>query len=147
MRKKILKRLRDMIYYWINKMATLTTPDRVRNRINVQATDIADDIVTEFIEDSQTTIEAYADRIFSESDVLFGTARTICTELAGCKALIHFLNLPGAGISYTIDGLRIDKSDYRSNKVSLLRLMWARADDLMPLLISKVILEPRSSTP
>lgn len=127
-------------------MVDLTTPSRVRNRINVQETDISDEIVNEFIEDSQATIEAYAERTFAVSDSLFGTARTICTELAGCKSLIHFLNLPGAGISYTIDELRIDKSDYRSNKVSLLRLMWQRADELMPLLKSKEIVLPRSST-
>jgi len=127
-------------------MATLSTPQRVRNRINVQATDITDLIINEFIEDSQASIEAYAERSFSESDSLFGTARTICTELAACKSLIHFLNLPGAGISYTIDELRIDKSDYRSNKVSLLRLMWTRADELMPLLKVKVPLRPRSTT-
>jgi len=127
-------------------MATLTTPDRVRNRINVEVTDISDEVVTEFIEDSQASIEAYAERVFTETDALFGTARTICTELAACKSLVHFLNIPGAGISYTIDELRIDKSDYRSNKVSLLRLMWDRADDLMPLLKPKATLLAKSST-
>ena len=128
-------------------MAIFTTPDRVRNRINVQSTDITDAIVNEFIEDSQASIEAFAERTFDVSDSLFGTARTVCTELAACKSLIHFLNLPGAGISYTIDELRIDKSDYRSNKVSLLRLMWQRADDLMPLLKPAVkSLVPISST-
>jgi len=127
-------------------MVTLSTPSRVRNRINVQETDISDEIITEFIEDAQATIELYAGRVFTVTDTLYGTARTICTELAACKSLIHFLNLPGAGISYTIDELRIDKSDYRSNKVSLLRLMWNRADELMPLLKPQETILPRSST-
>jgi hypothetical protein len=127
-------------------MATLSTPSRVRHRINVEETDISDEIITEFIEDSQASIESYAGQSFAESDSLFGTARTICTELASCKSLIHFLNLPGAGISYTVDELRIDKSDYRSNKVSLLRLIWARADDLMPLLKPQSPVLPQSST-
>lgn len=127
-------------------MATLSTPSRVRNRINVEEADISSEIITEFIEDTQATIELYAGHSFAETDTLFGTARTICTELAACKALIHFLNLPGAGISYTIDELRIDKSDYRSNKVSLLRLMWTRADELMPLLKPQITLLPRNPT-
>lgn len=129
-------------------MAILTTPSRVRHRINVEETDIDTETITEFIEDSQATIELYAGRIFEDTDLLFGTARTICTDLAACKALIHFLNLPGAGISYTLDELRIDKSDYRSNKVSLLRLMWNRADALMPLLRPETsLLIPSTTTP
>jgi hypothetical protein len=63
------------------------------------------------------------------------------------QALIFFLNLAGAGISYTIDELRIDKSDFRSNKVSLLRMMWARADKNLLLLTPPVAtLEPKSTT-
>jgi len=146
-RDRNLKRLRPKEYSRLGiKMVALTTPSRVRNRINVDEEDISNDVITEFIEDAQATIEVYAGRVFVQTDALFGTARTICTELSSCKALIHFLNLPGAGISYTIDELRIDKSDYRSNKVSLLRLMWARADELMPLLKPKVLLLAMSST-
>jgi hypothetical protein len=128
-------------------MATLTTPSRVRNRINVTESDISDANIDEYIEDSQADIEAYAERTFAITDDLFGTARSVCTDRAACKALIFFLNLAGAGISYTIDELRIDKSDYRSNKVSLLRMMWARADKNLLLLAPTVAtLEPKSTT-
>jgi hypothetical protein len=127
-------------------MAALTTPSRVRNRINVEESDISDENIDEYIEDAQADIEAYAERTFAASDDLFGTARSVCTDRAACKALIYFLNLPGAGISYTIDELRIDKSDYRSNKVSLLRMMWARADKNLLLLAPTVTLEPKSTT-
>lgn len=128
-------------------MAILTTPSRVRNRINVEISDISDENINEYIEDSQADIEAYAERSFAVSDNLFGTARSVCTDRAACKALIYFLNLAGAGISYTLDELRIDKSDFRSNKVSLLRMMWARADKNLLLLAPAVAtLEPKSTT-
>lgn len=127
-------------------MAVLSTPSRVRNRINVEESDISDVIIGEFIEDAQADIEAYAKRTFAVSDDLFGTARSVCTDRAACKSLIYFLNLPGAGISYTIDELRIDKSDFRSNKVSLLKMMWARADKNVLLLAPSTTLKPRSTT-
>lgn len=127
-------------------MAALSTPSRVRNRINVVESDISDVIIDEFIEDAQADIEAYAKRTFAASDDLFGTARSVCTDRAACKSLIYFLNLPGAGISYTIDELRIDKSDFRSNKVSLLRMMWNRADKNILLLAPTTTLKPRSTT-
>jgi hypothetical protein len=127
-------------------MVTLTTPSRVRNRINVEESDVSDEIINEYIEDSQANIETYAKRAFAVSDDLFGTARSVCTDRAACKALIYFLNLAGAGISYTLDELRIDKSDFRSNKVSLLRMMWARADENLLLLAPAITLAPKNTT-
>ena len=128
-------------------MAALSTPDRVRNRINVEESDIPDDKIDEYIEDAQADIEAYAERTFNVGDDLYGTARSVCTDRAACSALTFFLNLSSAGISYTIDELRIDKSDYRSNKVSLLRMMWARADkNILLLAPSSVLLQPKAST-
>ena len=127
-------------------MAVLTTPSRVRNRINVEKSGVSDETVNEYIEDSQADIEAYAKRTVETGDDLFGTARSVCTDRAACRALIYFLNLAGAGISYTIDELRIDKSDFRSNKVSLLRMMWTRADRNLLLLAPAATLKPRSTT-
>lgn len=127
-------------------MALLTTPSRVRNRINVDESDISDAVINEYIEDAQSNIESYAGRTFAVADTLFGTARSVCTDRAACQALIFFLNIPGAGISYTIDELRIDKSDFRSNKVSLLRMMWDRADTNILLLAPTTTLKPKSST-
>lgn len=127
-------------------MAVLTTPSRVRNRINVEESDIPDAKINEYIEDAQADIEAYAKTTFSASDTLYGTARSVCTDRAACRSLIYFLNIPGAGISYSIDELRIDKSDFRSNKVSLLRMMWDRADKNILLLKPSTVLLPKSST-
>lgn len=127
-------------------MAVLSTPSRVRNRINVDESDISDVMINEYIEDAQADIESYAKKTFEVTDSLFGTARSVCTDRAACRALIFFLNIPGAGISYTIDELRIDKSDFRSNKVSLLRMMWDRADKNILLLTHSTTLIPKSST-
>ena len=127
-------------------MATLTTPARVRNRIKVKEADIGNEIINEFIEDVQANIEAYAERAFAESDSLFGVARAICTDRAACKALIHLLNIPEAGISYEIDELKVDKSDPAANKVALLKMIWARANARLYLLKPKVTLKPKSST-
>jgi hypothetical protein len=113
----------------------------------VEESDIADAKIDEYIEDAQANIEAYAKTTFSVTDALYGTARSVCTDRAACSALIYFLNIPGAGISYSIDELRIDKSDFRSNKVSLLRMMWARADkNILLLKPPSAALYPKSST-
>lgn len=125
-------------------MATLSTPSRVRNRINASISDIADAIVVEYIEDVQAAIETYAETTFAVTDDLFGIARSVCTDRAACRALVYILDAAGSGISYSIDELRIDKAG--SNKTSLLEIMSDRADKNILLLEPTPTLMPKSST-
>ena len=127
-------------------MVQLTTPTRVRNRINASASDINDGILTEFIEDERAIIETYAKKTFSsESDSDFGIARSILTDRCAAKALLHIAGI-SAGIVYTIDELKIDKSDPASNKLSMARDIWDRAEEQLLLLKPASPLLPRAST-
>lgn len=126
-------------------MATLSTPSRVRNRIKATESDISDAVLTEFIEDEQVNIENYAKTIFAASDSYFGTARSICTDRCAAKALLHIAGI-SAGIVYTIDELKIDKSDPAANKLLTARELWLHAEEQLLLLKPSVSLRPRAST-
>jgi hypothetical protein len=45
----------------------ITTPARVRNRIQAIETDISDDVLTEFIADEQAFVESYAGKTFADT--------------------------------------------------------------------------------
>ena len=126
-------------------MATLTTPARIRNRIKASESDVSDAVLTEFIEDEQAYIEGYAIKTFAESDSQFKLARSACTARCAAKALLHIAGI-SAGIIYTIDELRIDKSDPAANKLLMARDFWARAKEQLLLLKPTASLRPRSST-
>ena len=126
-------------------MATLTTAARIRNRINAAISDISDAILTEFIADEQAYIEGYANKVFAESDSQFNLARSICTDRCAAKALLHIAGI-SAGIVYSIDELKIDKSDRAATKLSMARDIWDRAKEQLLLLKPASSLRPRSST-
>lgn len=126
-------------------MATLSTPSRVRNRIKASESDIGDAIITQFIEDEQANIENYAKTTFAESDSNFGTARSICTDRCAARALLHVAGI-SAGIIYTIDELKIDKSDPAANKLLTAREFWLHAEEQLLLLKPASSLRPRAST-
>jgi hypothetical protein len=46
----------------------ITTPARVRNRIQATEVDISDDVLNELIADEQAFVEAYVEKTFAESD-------------------------------------------------------------------------------
>ena len=126
-------------------MTALTTPARIRNRIKASESDVGDAVLTEFIEDEQAYIEGYATKTFAESDSQFNLARSVCTGRCAAKALLHIAGI-SAGIIYTIDELRIDKSDPAANKLLMARDFWSRAKEQLLLLKPKTTLRPRSST-
>lgn len=126
-------------------MATLTTAARIRNRIKASESDISDAVLTEFIADEQAYIESYAGKIFAESDSQFNLARSVCTDRCAAKALLHIAGI-SAGIIYSIDELKIDKSDRAATKLSMARDIWDRAEEQLLLLKPASSLRPRSST-
>ena len=126
-------------------MATLTTAARIRNRIKAVVGDISDAVLTEFIADEQAYIEGYAKKTFAESDSQFNLARSVCTDRCAAKALLHIAGL-SAGIVYSIDELKIDKSDRAATKLSMARDIWDRAKEQLLLLKPASSLRPKSST-
>ena len=126
-------------------MATLTTATRIRNRIKAVIGDISDAVLTEFIADEQAYIEGYAKKTFAESDSQFALARSVCTDRCAAKALLHIAGI-SAGIVYSIDELKIDKSDRAANKLSMARDIWLRAKEQLLLLKPPSSLRPKSST-
>ena len=126
-------------------MATLTTAARIRNRINAAIGDISDAVLAEFITDEQAYIEGYAKKVFAESDSQFNLARSVCTDRCASKALLHIAGI-SAGIIYSIDELKIDKSDRAATKLSMARDIWDRAEEQLLLLKPASSLRPRSST-
>ena len=126
-------------------MATLTTAPRIRNRINAAEGDISDAVLTEFITDEQAYIESYAEKTFAESDSQFNLARSVCTDRCAAKALLHIAGI-SAGIIYSIDELKIDKSDRAANKLLMARDIWGHAKEQLLLLKPAPSLRPRSST-
>jgi hypothetical protein len=123
----------------------ITTPIRVRNRIQAAEADISDDVLNEFIADEQAFIEAYAQKTFPESDPQFGLARSICTDRCAAKGLV-FITAPSAGVTYTIDELKVDKTDPANARLSLAQSLWAHAGEQLALLNPSTRLVPRSST-
>jgi len=94
----------------------ITTPARVRNRIQA-----------------------------AEADSQLALARSICTDRCAAKALV-FLSAPSAGISYTIDELKVDKSDPANANLALAKSLWTHAQEQLMLLNPATRLRPRSST-
>ena len=127
-------------------MVQLTTASRIRNRINASPSDINDGILIEFIEDERAYIETYLKRTFSaESDSDYGIVRSILTDRCAVKALLHIIGI-SAGIVYTIDELKIDKSDPAANKLLIARDIWNHAEEQLLLLKPTSSLRPRAST-
>lgn len=123
----------------------ITTPARVRNRIQAAEAEISDDVLNEFIEDEQAFIEEYAGKTFLLTDPQFPLARSICTDRCAAKALVY-LSAPSAGISYTIDELKVDKSDPANANLSLAKSLWTHAEEQLLLLNPSTRLRPRAST-
>ena len=101
--------------------------------------------MNEFIADEQAYIESYAGKTFLETDPQFALARSICTDRCAAKALVY-LAAPSAGISYTIDELKVDKSDPANANLALAKSLWSRAEEQLLQLNPSTRLLPRSST-
>jgi len=124
----------------------LTTATLIRNRINASASDISDAILAEYIADEEAYIDEYAEKTFAASDSQFNLARSICTGRCAAKALL-FINGLSAGIVYSIDELKIDKSDPAATKLEMAKSLWIHADEQLLLLKPKASrLRPKAST-
>jgi hypothetical protein len=99
----------------------------VRNRIQAAEAEISEDVLNEFIADEQA-FESYAGKTFQETDPQFFLARAICTDRCAAKALVY-LSAPSAGISYTIDELKVDKSDPANANLALAKSLWTHASE------------------
>jgi len=88
------------------------TPDRVRNRVKLAATDIPDAKVTEFMQDAEATIEAETGRVIDYSSCEQAEAAAI-TDLAAVYCLVHMSGGSAVGLSYTLGTLRVEESSSR----------------------------------
>ena len=88
------------------------TPDRVRNRVKLTATDIPDAKVVEFIQDAEATIEAETGRAIDYSSCEQAEAAAI-TDLAAVYCLVHMSGGSAVGLSYTLGALRVEESSSR----------------------------------
>jgi hypothetical protein len=80
-----------------------------------------------------------------ETDPQLVLARSISTDRCAAKALVY-LFAPSAGISYTIDELKVDKTDPANAKLSLAQSLWTHAEEQLVLLSPATRLRPRAST-
>jgi hypothetical protein len=123
----------------------LSTPARVRNRIQASDLDVSDAILSELIEDAQAFIEGKAGRSFSSSDSDYNLARSACTDLAAAYALISMLGGSYSGL--TFQEAEVNLNSQQDTKTGLIRqyLSQVRAslDILKP---QETSLRPKSST-
>lgn len=88
----------------------LTTPDRVRNALGYSDPTLTDQILNQYIEDSQAYIERVTRTVFYQTNPLYALARAICTDLACVHAIIRPAGGTIEGLDYTIDELTVKKS-------------------------------------
>jgi len=82
------------------------TPDRVRDRVKLSATDIDDSKVTELIKDSEATIEEETGLIIDYADCTQSEAAAI-TNLAAIYCLVYISGGVASGLSYKIGSLGV----------------------------------------
>ena len=111
----------------------LTTPSRIRNRIEVSESDISDEVLQEFIEDETAYLEAYAGKELSDSAL----AAAICTDRCAIRALVRLIDLHSEGEIFVMDV---------SNKGIILSDLRRDVKSMMPLLKDKIHLKPKNTT-
>jgi len=82
------------------------TPDRVRNRVNLSSSDIADSIVTEFIVDACAEIMLETDRTIDYQNCDQVEASCV-TDLAALYSLTHLTGGSASGTSFTLGDLSV----------------------------------------
>ena len=85
------------------------TPDRVRDRVKLSATDIDDAKVTELIEDSEATIEEETGLNIDYTNCSQAEATAI-TNLAAIYCLVYMSGGVASGLSYKIGSLSVAES-------------------------------------
>jgi hypothetical protein len=97
----------------------LTTPQRVRNRINQRVLDIGDDKIGEYIDESQAYMEERVGATWTDDgSAKFKLARGCCTDLAAVLSIQFVLFGRKMGLNYRMDELQIDKSDKQKSMLS-----------------------------
>jgi len=123
----------------------LTTPARVRNRINVKEADISDAALTELIEDAQAFIEGKAERTFAASDSDYNLARAACTDLSAAYCLIRMLGGDYSGLTFKEAKLNLNAQ--QDTKVSLIRQYLYHVRNTLDILKpQRSALMPKAST-
>jgi hypothetical protein len=85
------------------------TPDRVRDRVKLTATDIDDTKVTELIKDAEAAIEEETNLAIDYTDCSQAEAAAI-TNLAAIYCLVHISGGAASGLSYKIGSLSVSES-------------------------------------
>jgi len=87
----------------------VVTPDRVRDRVKLSATDIDDSKVTELIKDSEATIEEETGLTIDYTNCSQAEAAAI-TNLAAIYCLVYVSGGVASGLSYRIGSLSVAES-------------------------------------
>ena len=82
------------------------TPDRVRDRVNLSSSDIADPKVTEFIKDAEAEVELEADLEIDYENCTQVEAACI-TDLAALYCLAYITGGSASGTSFTLGDLSV----------------------------------------
>lgn len=82
------------------------TPDRVRNRINLSSSDIADSIVTEFIEDAVAEVMRHTGLTIDYNNCT-EDERSCITNLAALYCLTYLTGGSASGTSFTLGDLSV----------------------------------------
>lgn len=88
----------------------LTTPDRVRMALGYNDPTLTDEMLIQYIIDSQAYIQRVTRTIYGPSNPLYELARAICTDLAAVHAIIRPAGGTIEGLDYRVDEITINKS-------------------------------------
>ena len=127
-------------------MASLTTPQVVRDRIGFTTADLTDEVLQKYIDDAQAYIEAYANKIFTVGEPKYKLASAVCSDMAAMYAIVRLSGGKTAGLNYSIDELRIDKKEQLDSRLRIIFELKMRAKENLSLLLEEDILLPTTST-
>jgi len=96
--------------------STLTTPERVRNRMGYSDATLTNQIIQEYIDDATAYIQRVARKTFTPADPLYELARSVCTDLATAYAIVRPAGGVIDGLDYTIDELKVKKSEQTKSR-------------------------------
>lgn len=85
------------------------TPDRVRDRLKLSATDIDDTKITELIKDAEAAIEEETNLSIDYTACSQAEAAAI-TNLAAIYCMVHMSGGSASGLSYQIGSLSVSES-------------------------------------
>ena len=96
---------------------SLTTPQRVRNRLGYSDPTLTNDVLEEFIDDATAYIQRVTRTVFVSSNPLYEMARAVCTDLSAVYAIIRPAGGVIEGLDYSIDEITIKKSSQMESRL------------------------------